>query len=81
LRSEGRFFHLSKWEKGLGFREKYRSRGELKKKKSAISLFVKKKRSFSSSSALLSERKRRQRRQRRERKVLSIIDPENEREN
>jgi len=29
----------------------------------------------------LSERKRGQRRQRRERKVLSIIDPENEREN
>lgn len=29
----------------------------------------------------LAERKRRQRRQRRERKVLSIIDPENEREN
>jgi hypothetical protein len=48
------------------------------KKKRSLSCIVKKK------SVLLllrlSERKRGQRRQRRERKVLSIIDPENERE-
>jgi hypothetical protein len=68
---EGRFFQLHG--------EKISRSGEFTKKRSQSS----KKKALSSLLLLrsLSERKRRQRRQRRERKVLSIIDPENEREN
>ena len=68
---EGRFFQLHG--------EKISRSGEFTKKRSQSS----KKKALSSLLLLLrslSERKRRQRRQRRERKVLSIIDPENERE-
>ena len=71
--SEGRFFHhqVSGGKISLNLRKSDLSSAHASsKKKRSPPLLLR-----------LSGRKRGQRRQRRERKVLSIIDPENEREN